>query len=140
MPRTTANAVKGIIEVDDDQDLTSYIETANALVTDQCTGYRSDGVTPQYDSTRLELIERWLSAHFFAINFRRTLQEGVATGPNQMFDRIQVDLGLNNTAYGQQAMRLDTFGNLAALENSMKTVKKTFNGEGRRIVWLGSDC
>lgn len=117
MPRTTALAVGGIIDVDAGDDLTPYIETANLLVTDVCT---SSG----YSSAKLELIERWLASHAYDVNRPREQAEAVNPGPSVSYERVKVDLGLHNTKYGQMAMFLDTAGNLAALQNALNVVKK----------------
>lgn len=128
--RTTQTLVATVIDITPGDDLTAQIASANIIVTDQCTN-------SGYDDTRLEMIERWLSAHMYACNRRRTSNETVSEGAGQGFDRINVDLGLNNTIYGQQAMMIDTAGNLAAMVNSMKTVKKILPVNATQVVWLG---
>jgi hypothetical protein len=131
--RTTADAVKGIIETDDDTfpNLAPFIEAANQLVTDCC-------LSSGYSAAKLERIERWLAAHFYAIEDPRITQE--ITGPIQASFGTKLDLGFDVTTYGQQAMRLDTDGNLAALNNSMKTVKKILPAAGIVIgaTYLGN--
>ena len=124
--RTTSVAVGGIIEVDSNISLTPFIEVANALVTECCS-------TDDYDATRLELIERWLSAHFYAIRDPRTTQESVGRGIAERF-QSQVDLGFDVTHYGQMAMRLDTQGGLSSLNERIK------NGGGSTagVSWLGT--
>lgn len=107
--RTTSLAVSKIIEVDatvNDGDISSFIETANALVTDVC-------VPLGYDDTRLELIERWLSAHFYSVRDARTKSETV--GPISNSFEGQSGMYIAHTRYGQQAMMLDSKGGLAAL-------------------------
>lgn len=112
MARTTSGAVEGIIEVDSSISLTPFIESANALVTEVC-------VPLEYDDIRLELIERWLAAHFYAIRDPRTTSE--KAGPVSANYQSKVDLGFNVTHYGQMAMRLDTLGGLAALQKKIET-------------------
>lgn len=114
-------------------DLSLYIETAELLVADQC-------LASGYLDVKLELIHLWLSAHAYDTYRPRVAQEGIATGPRQMFEFVKTDLGLNNTKFGQWAMRLDTAGNLAALENSMKKVTKPLNpaSETLGVGWLGT--
>lgn len=126
MARTTSQLVSGIIAVEGGDDLTPFIDTANMLVTELCTG-------SGYGNPILEMIERWLSAHFYDIFSPRTSQEGINPGPTESFERVQVDIGLNNTKYGQQAMRLDYKGNLAGMENLMKKIVR------RKVSanWLG---
>ena len=111
--RTTDAAVQGIIDTDATIPLTPFIETANNLVTELCTA-----TPPGYDATKLELIERWLSAHFYAVRDPRTVAE-TAGSVSDTF-RGKVALHLDQTVYGQQAMLLDTFGNLASLNLRMK--------------------
>lgn len=130
MARTNEDAVGSVIDVESGDDLTPYIDTASALVTERCTA-------SGYSTQRLELIERWLAAHYYAINRRRTAQEGVS-GANEQFDPIKVDLFFDNTVYGQTAVALDTAGNLAALQNSLKDVKIVLKAAGKpSTTWLG---
>lgn len=131
MPRTSSTAVQGIIEVDEDADLTPFIETANALVTEVC-------VPAGYDAARLELIERWLAAHFYAVLAPRAIVEQVGSAGGGVREQYEskVDLGLSITRYGQQAMMLDTTGGLAALNQA--TIKGT--ARGIRAVYLGKDA
>ena len=124
--RTTSAAVALLIEIDDDISLTSFIETANALVTECCS-------TDDYDATRLELIERWLSAHVYTIRDMRASEERVGTVSERK--QSMVGLGFDTSHYGQMAMRLDTKGGLAALNAQMK--KGT--GQAVQISWLGDD-
>lgn len=123
MPRTTAESVAFIIELDEDIDLTSFILTANELVTEVC-------VPLGYSDTRLELIERWLSAHFYAIRDMRVSQE--QAGPVSASYQHKVGLMLANTMYGQQAMLLDTQGGLASLSKSLEMGRKK-----PTMFWLG---
>ena len=125
--RTTSVAVGLIIEVDASISLTSFIEAANALVMEVCS-------TDDYDATRLELIERWLSAHFYAIREARPTNE--RAGSVGASYQSKVDLGFDVTHYGQMAMRLDTAGGLAALNAEAK------KGGSRTatVTWAGKDA
>lgn len=105
--RTTDSAVTGIIEVDVDIPLTPFIETANNLVDRVC-------VNSEYSDATLELIERWLSAHFYATRDPRASMERAGSVEEQFEGSTKV--GLSNTRYGQQALLLDTAGNLALLD------------------------
>ena len=134
MPRTTAAQVKAIIETDSsiivvDADLDPFILVANELVTELCTG--TAGPTTAYTSTRLELIERWLAAHFYCVRDPRTTNEsaGVSVGYES-----KVDLGLALSRYGQQAKLLDTHGGLATLDEQ---TKKGTTRTGS-VSWRGS--
>jgi hypothetical protein len=125
--RTTAALVKGIIEVDEDSipDLDPFILTANELVT-ECCG------SAGYTATRLELIERWLAAHFVAIRDPRLASEQAGVSARYQH---KVGLILQVTTYGQQAMTLDTAGGLAALSKRAEEGKTKSVG----ITWLGTD-
>ena len=113
--RTTSSAVEGIIEVDSNISLTPFIETASAIVDDCCSD------VDDYDATRLELIERWLAAHFYTTRDPRAKTEkaGSVGQENQSI----VALGFDNSHYGQGAMRLDSNGGLAKLNERIKAGK-----------------
>lgn len=125
MAYTNSTAVKAIIAVGTSDDLSPFIETANALVTELCLPVTT------YDTTRLELIERWLSAHFYAILKPR--RDSEKAGPVSQKLRSKVDLNLSLTHYGQQAMLLDTAGGLSRLNNASKEGKR----KTATIGWLG---
>ncbi len=119
--RTTYAAVKKLVETDTtiiaaDADLDPFIEMAGALVDDVC-------VPLTYSDTRLEQIERWLSAHFYSIRDKQRASEGV-DGLNERYDG-QTGMHLEATLHGQQAMLLDTKGGLAGLQRSMTTTRKS---------------
>lgn len=136
MARTDADAIGGIIKVKAGDDLTPFIDVANMLVNIVCvpTGYDETE-----DLEQLTLIETWLAAHFYSIYKPRRLIEQV----DQIRQQIEskVDIGLNVTRHGQMAMRIDTNGGLAALDNTNS------GGAGggnpvvprRGIVWLGTE-
>lgn len=130
--RTTDAAVKGIIEVDSSISTTPFIEVANELVTEICVDDLSED-EEAYTATRLELIERWLAAHFYAIRDLRVASEG-AGGVSQSF-QYQVGLNLNVTIYGQQVLMLDTKGGFAALNQQAKDGDRKSVG----ITWLGKE-
>lgn len=128
--RTTAEKIQGIVEWDSDTwpSLDPFIDIANELVTERCTnsGYSAD---------RLEKIERWLAAHFYAsAPDPRTSMERAGT-VSQMF-QFKIGMGFKGTQYGMTAMRLDTAGNLASLDNTMDTVKVPIGGVGIRYLGI----
>lgn len=118
MARTTAALVAKIIEVDSsiivtpDTDFAPFIEWANAIITDVC-------VPLGYDDERLALIEKWLSAHAYAIRDPRITSEAAGKGAVSASYESKVDLNLNLTRYGQSAMVLDTKGGLASLQQKL---------------------
>ena len=132
MARTNATNVKAIIEVDSsiivsDSDLDPFINVANELVTEMCTG--ANGPDTDYSVTRLEYIERWLSAHFYAIRDPRAKSEK-AGSVGVSYD-TKVGMNLSLTTYGQQAMMLDTNGGLARLDKG--------KGVNVGVTWLGKE-
>lgn len=124
MARTTEANVQGIIKTNASISLTPFIETANALVTAKC----ADQEDSDYDDTHLELIERWLAAHFYAVRHLRAASE--KAGSVAESKQFKVDLNLSVTIYGQQAMIVDYEGYLANLN------KKVASGGRRRVgIW-----
>lgn len=120
--RTTATAVGLIIEVDANISLDSFIETASSLVDDVAAA------SSPPTATRLELIERWLSAHFYAMRDPRPT--GEKAGPVSANYQSKVDLGLKTSHYGQMAISLDPTG---VLLNAFKGKRKG------SIVWAGTE-
>ena len=120
--RTTSGAVEGIIEVDVTISLEPFMLVANELVTEVC----SDA---GYTEERLELIERWLAAHFYTNRDPRPVTE--RAGPVSATYQSAVALNLNTSHYGQTAMMLDTAGGLAAL--SKQKPKRIAS-----VTWLGT--
>lgn len=130
MAYTDSDKIKAIIEVDETlaPSLTPFIDAAHELVEECCS-------EAGYTESRLTIIETWLAAHFYAILSPRTTGER-AGSVGETF-QSSVALGLNVTHYGQQAMRLDTAGGLAALENQTKKGLKP----AIDFAWLGTkDC
>jgi hypothetical protein len=124
--RTTAEAVGLIIDVDSGISLTSFIEVANVVVTKHCV----DGA---FTVAELELVERWLAAHFHAIRDPRTTQERAGSVGESYQSRV--DLGFDVTHYGQMAMRLDWSGALSKLNEQAKNGGKIIAG----VTWLGTE-
>ncbi len=119
MARTTPELVAGIVEVEDGFDLTPMIDTASMMVTDNC-------LNSGYDAAKLEMIERWLAAHCYKL-FDNMIQ-AARVGPLDVQYTLKLDKGLASTYWGQQAMLLDTAGNLAKLDNSMDKVRNVTVG------------
>jgi hypothetical protein len=124
--RTTSEQVAAIIEVDVTIDLTPFMMVANELVTEVC----SDA---GYTDERMELIERWLSAHFYTNRDPRPVSE--AAGPVSTTYQSAVDLNLNTSHYGQTAMLLDTAGGLAGLMEELANPRRT---RPVSVHWLGT--
>ena len=131
MARTTADNVEAIIEIDSGISLTPFIEVANALVTEVASAATDSDGALVYDATRLELIERWLAAHFYHIRDPKASREEVDDVAATY--RSAVEIGFNSTHYGQMAMRIDTNGGLSRLDNSIKSGKSNTVS----LSWLG---
>jgi hypothetical protein len=129
MARTTSSAVQGVLLRDydsrDNPSLTPFIDTASSVVDDVALCAVNKG-TPLSDA-KLELIERWLSAHCYAMNDqpyaeKKTMQaSAVFQGRTGMY--------LEATKYGQMAVSLDPTGCLSAIASGSR--KKA------SIAWLG---
>lgn len=128
--RTTPDAVKGIFSAACLDTLVGYIESANSIVTSVC-------LTSGYTDVKLELIERWLSAHLAAVDKSQLKRDEIRNAREEYQSRV--DLGFDVTHYGQQAMRIDTAGNLAILNNQVKKAEVPLPAEKRSvgIRWLG---
>jgi hypothetical protein len=127
--RTTTTAVEGILEESPSLTLTPFIESASYLVDKACaTATQADG-SAYYTATDLELIERWLSAHFYHVAATRANRE--EAGSVAETKRSKVDLRLNLTHYGQHAMLLDVAGGLTTLNEEGVRVST-------RVTWLGT--
>ena len=134
MARTTKAEIEEIIEIDveiipDDAAMAPFITAANMLVTQCCTG--ANGPSTAYDTTQLEMIERYLAAHFYTNRDPRASSE--KAGPVGVSYQDRVDLGFDSSFYGQTAMRLDFNGGLAKVNEDTKKGKPTVG-----VAWLGT--
>lgn len=127
--RTTPELVEKIVEVSSGVDLESFIAMGNQLTTDFCGG---TNYTPPYPDgfyySKMEMIERLLAAHFYQM-FDLGLAAAKAGSVGAAF-QVKVGYGLNLTVYGQNAMLMDTGGNLAKANNSNQT---------KRAIRVGGD-
>lgn len=114
--RTTAEDVEDLLDhsVDTSTDLDAYIETANMIVDDNLLNYG-------YSDAKLELIERWLSAHFYTLAQKPTIVSESADGASESYDVKTLGTNFASTRYGQQAMLLDYRGKLAALGKKLES-------------------
>lgn len=128
MARTTSSAVIAILvtgkNYDGTTDLTAFIETATAMVDSVVECATAKGVT--LSSTLLEVIERWLSAHYYA--HADQLYKSKQTGRASATFQGETKMGLDSTQYGQTAKSLDPSGCLASLSEGSKRAQ---------LVWLG---
>lgn len=145
--RTTSDLVIGILgseygphpdptNIDGDlvyPDLTPHIATANAMVDMVVSIDRTtDSQRPHIysDTTTLEIVERWLAAHFYKV-FDQALSSTSKGGGSGSFQNAAKGEGFGFTKYGQQAMALDYSGVLKAIEKGafagIKWAGKTIN-------------
>jgi hypothetical protein len=112
--RTTERAVKAILgsHYDGSAGLHPFIDTASSLVDDIAAA------DPAIVSSRLELIERWLAAHYYEHSdpIAQSRSTGKASGQFQG----QTGMGFDSTKYGQEAKRLDTSGLLVRLDQPLR--------------------
>lgn len=132
MARTTVIAVKNLLLDNYDKvsnpppDLTGFIDSASALVDQVVSSATSRGIT--LTTTLLEIIERWLAAHYYAQADPLYMSKSTQGASGSFMG--QSALGLDSTRYGQQAKRLDISGSLAAFDLNARA----------DLLWLGSDC
>lgn len=112
--RTTEAAVKDILgrhyDTNTSPSLTGFIATGSSLV----DKVNTNDTTNLLSDSDLELIERWLSAHFYAQSDQ--LFSSRSTGKASGSFQGQTGMQLENTIYGQQALILDVTGYLSALQ------------------------
>ena len=108
--RVTTAEVKAIIDTDL-TDLSVFITAADQLV-DQVAVADSS-----LAAASLKEISRWLSAHFTAIRDQQASKSTV--GPTSYTYWGKTAMGFEFTAYGQQALLLDTTGTLVKLSKHL---------------------
>lgn len=116
MARTTSALVLGVLGVNYDTrrapSLTPYIDTAS-VVTDrveECAEAKDEALT----ATELELVERWLAAHFYA-HTDQLLQSKQTSDAGGTFQGTAA-MFFTRTAYGQAAVTIDHSGCLADIQ------------------------
>lgn len=132
MSRTNEAAVKGILLSDygpdkdgNEPSLEPFIDTAASMVDDLVECATAKGKT--LSAGKLELIERWLAAHFY-VQSDQTYASKSTEGASASFHG-QTAMYLESSRYGQTAMRLDTSGCLDGRGGSERKVAGGF--------WLG---
>jgi hypothetical protein len=104
--RVDPEQVKEIVDTDlADGSIIAHIQFANTLAS-RCVGL---------STTELEQIELLLSAHFVAIQDPLLASESIGGEFSVNYHKGQLKDGLKFTAWGQQALALDTTGTLANL-------------------------
>lgn len=123
MSRTDVTKVAGILadNWDGKTGLQPFIDAANQLVTTVLSNDEDAVVT----AANAEIIERWLSAHFYAVQDPLYISKNTGKAGASFHGKSNMDLSF--TPYGQQAKKLDPSGYLEALDN-----KGLVN-----VVWVG---
>lgn len=117
MARTTSSAVEQVLlgdyASDSSPSLTPFIEAASAVVdrVETC----SDDKEIALSDAELELIERWLAAHFYAMTDQPYAETETLTSRAKF--QGQTGMGLDASKYGQMAKVLDYSGCLAEVGN-----------------------
>ena len=125
MARTSANLIKKIITpAVDTETFAGPIAVANAMVNNYIV---NNSKCASVDDTTLELIERYLAAHYYALDNPSIVSES-ADGTSETYERGQTGMGLDSTRFGQTALELDTCGGLLAAKKRRRAA----------IHWLGT--
>lgn len=129
--RTDSDAVIALLAPGKDYDLvnlpslTGFIASASVVVSRVATCAADKGIT--LSSEELELIERWLAAHYYK---RSDLPyASKSTGGQSASFQTKIDMGIKGTHYGQSAIDMDPSGCLAALSSQARA----------SIGWLGKN-
>lgn len=135
MARTTSALVEGVLlsDYDSQYNLQPFIDTAAVVVTrvSDCAVSRGIPLT----TAELELVERWLAAHFYATS-DRPYQERTTDGARGKFQG-ETGMYLDSTFYGQQALLIDYSGCLASIGSGGADGSGLTSRNAARVVWLG---
>lgn len=110
--RTTVGAVKDVLAAGHDYDgrrnptLLPYVDAASSIVDDVAACARAHGVA--LSAVKLELIERWLAAHYYKSSDQQYASKNTA-GAGASFSG-QTGMGIQGTKYGLAALDLDPSG------------------------------
>jgi len=123
MPRrTTPELVETVITLDVAGDsLEAYIDSAT-LIVDRIAAL--DVPPPEAE---MEMVERWLSAHYYAVDKQRVAME--KAGPVSESRQYWVGAGFQTTMYGTQAMTLDSSGMLSQINAGIKRPQQVDTSE-----------
>lgn len=126
MAYTTVLAVKGILADDYNltTDLQQFIDSADIIMARVLACAGAKGIT--LSSIELEMIERWLSAHFYCASNPQYQSE--ATGGISVSYTGQTSMHLESTRYGQMAINLDYSGCLNAISSRSVTSAQWLGG------------
>ena len=120
--RTTANAVRKVIDTDTNIEVSPFTDAASELV-DYVETQDSDGVLT---SGLLRQIETYLAAHLYALRDGQYLEK--KTGDASAVFEGKTGMYLEFTRWGQMAITLDISGTLRKLSGGVKKVSLTWLG------------
>ncbi len=133
MSRTTFDAVAELLgdgqaggnyDTVNQPSLQGFIETASAVVDRVATCATRKGL--DLSTTELELIERWLAAHFYCV-VDPIYTSRSTNGASASFQVGQAMEGFGSTEYGRQALAMDYSGCLKNISLKQRA----------RSVWTG---
>lgn len=126
--RTSPAAVRSIASsIPSSVNLDGFIDTASKVVDKvaACAGSK-------LDAQHLELIERWLAAHFYAAINPSSSGGNISSksigSASKSFNVAPVGMNFEATPFGQHAMMIDTSGCL-----------KQLTGEPIKLFWAGDN-
>lgn len=113
MARTTEALVRGILNLTTES-VSDFITIANALI---------DTVADHYSAKLLELMERYLSAHFYTLSIDMAKGGESETKTGDLTSKLLTNPGkyYESTTYGQQVVAMDTLKKLGGSETSSQT-------------------
>jgi hypothetical protein len=137
-PRTTANQVIAVLSAGEDYDtllspdITPYIETASNII-DMIIVCAARKKVPVTD-IQLELMERWLAAHLYAVS-DKPMQQTMTLRSSATFQG-QTGMNLCATLYGQTAIMNDPSGCLNNIDKQSR-VRAFWGGKdwSQRLPW-----
>lgn len=115
-PRTTEASLRKLFPEDNGTAVVDhYLADANVLVTD-LLGASS------LSNERLEIIERYLAAHFYVLGQQSggVFEEKIGESTVKTGSTFTLGQGLKLTRWGQMALAADTTGALSAIEGGKK--------------------
>lgn len=131
--RTTVADVKAVLLEDYDSatepSLTPFLETASTIVDAVYECATNLGFT--LSTTQLELIERWLAAHCYAMSDQTYASKNNLRGSGSFHG--QTGMRLEATKYGQMATVLDVSGCLSTMGQAPNTVRVGWGGKRKSL-------
>lgn len=137
MARTTPAAVEAILgddyNYDGNTDLTPFIASANIIVNRVNTCALAKNPAIVLGDDELELIERWLAAHYYC-KMDQLYQSKSTSSASASFQGQKTN-SIESTDYGQSAINMDYSGCLSAI--SKRAFAGGFTAPCNPTVWGG---